>query len=512
MPEFQPVRFGKYLLLEKLATGGMAQLYRAKITGIEGFEKLIAIKMILPHLGKEKELISAFIDEAKLAALLNHQNIVQIYDFGNVEDTYFISMEYLFGNDLRAIWNKAREKSLPLSLEYALFVISRVCSGLAYAHELKDFQGRSLNIIHRDISPQNIFVTYQGDVKILDFGIAKAASQSTVTQYGMIKGKVAYMSPEQAAGKPVDQRSDIFSTGILLYELITNAKMFNGESTIQILTKVRDAEYRSPRSIVGGLHAKVYGILDRALAKEPDQRYQTCSEMLADLEECIIELGLRPSARGLAQYMKALFETEMAAEDQVMREIGGSRKIEIVEFEKGQERIGVSADEMIWDGSAWRFERGEIRFAQPDGGSSRLLVRGGRTDYKPLLPKPREISSAATDPANMTWGEFRSFIARRTRAGEDVRRYLVELYSRLAIPFACLAVAMVGAPLGVQTRRSGTAMSFGLAILVLFAYFFLLSFAQVLGRIGVFPPAVAAWLANVILGLIGIVLFRHRMR
>lgn len=339
MPEFQPVRFGKYLLLEKLATGGMAQLYRAKITGIEGFEKLIAIKMILPHLGKEKELISAFIDEAKLAALLNHQNIVQIYDFGSVEDTYFISMEYLFGNDLRAIWNKAREMSLPLSLEYALYVISRVCSGLAYAHELRDFQGRSLNIIHRDISPQNIFVTYQGDVKILDFGIAKAASQSTVTQYGMIKGKVAYMSPEQAAGKPVDQRSDIFSTGILLYELITNAKMFNGESTIQILTKVRDADYRSPRSIVGGLHAKVYGILDRALAKEPDQRYQTCSEMLADLEECIIELGLRPSARGLAQYMKALFESEMAAEDQVMREIGGSRKIEIVEIEQGQEDL-----------------------------------------------------------------------------------------------------------------------------------------------------------------------------
>ena len=337
MPEFQPVRFGKYLLLENLATGGMAQLYKAKIIGIQGFEKLIAIKMILPHLAKEKELVSSFIDEAKLAALLNHQNVVQIYDFGSMEDSYFISMEYLFGNDLRSIWNKSKEKNLPLSLEYALYIISRVCSGLAYAHELKDFQGKSLNIIHRDISPQNIFVTHHGDVKILDFGIAKAASQSTVTQYGMIKGKVAYMSPEQASGKPIDQRSDIFSTGIILYELVTNSKMFTGDNTIQILTKVRDAEYVSPQSIASGLHAKVYRILNRALAKEPEQRYQSCREMLVDLEECIVELALRPSSSGLAQYMKALFENEMAADDQVIREMSGSREAERVEAERVQE-------------------------------------------------------------------------------------------------------------------------------------------------------------------------------
>ena len=323
MPDFQPVRFGKYILLEKLATGGMAQLYKAKITGIQGFEKLIAIKMILPHLAKEKELVVSFIDEAKLAALLNHQNIVQIYDFGSMEESFFISMEYLFGNDLRAIWVRAREKNLPINLEYALYVMSRVCAGLGYAHELKDFQGNSLNIIHRDISPQNIFVTYQGDVKILDFGIAKAASQSSVTQCGMIKGKVAYMSPEQAAGNSIDQRSDIFSTGIVLYELIAHAKMFDGDSTIQILTRVRDAEYRPLQEVVTGLHPKVYAIVDRALAKDPQQRYQSCSEMASDLEECIIDLGLRPNARGLAQYMKTLFDTG-ALEDQGGKEPSGS--------------------------------------------------------------------------------------------------------------------------------------------------------------------------------------------
>ncbi|MGD0487628.1 MAG: protein kinase [Syntrophorhabdales bacterium] len=328
MSGFQPKRFGKYLLLDNMATGGMAQLFLAKIIGIQGFEKLIAIKMILPHFAREKELVSSFIDEAKLAALLNHQNIVQIYDFGNIEDSYFISMEYLLGKDLRAIWHKAKEKDRPISLENALYIVSRACSGLSYAHELKDFQGKPLSIIHRDISPQNIFVTYQGDVKILDFGIAKAASQSTVTQFGMIKGKVAYMSPEQAAGKAIDQRSDLFSLGIVLYELITQNRMFTGDSTMQILTKVREAEYDSPESVSAGLPAKVYAIINHAIAKEPEQRYQSCSEMLADLEECMAELSLRRTARGLGLYMKDLFEEEIAGEDRTIRELSGLGRTE----------------------------------------------------------------------------------------------------------------------------------------------------------------------------------------
>jgi serine/threonine protein kinase/cytochrome c-type biogenesis protein CcmH/NrfG len=334
MNEFQPVRFGKYILLERLATGGMAQLYRAKIIGIQGFEKLIAIKMILPHLAKEKELVASFIDEAKLAALLNHGNIVQIYDFGSMEDSYFISMEFLFGKDLRAIAAKAKERNLPLSLEHTLYIISRACSGLDYAHKLKDFQGKPLSIIHRDISPQNIFVTYEGDVKLLDFGIAKAASQSTITQYGMIKGKVAYMSPEQAAGKFIDQRSDIFSAGILLYEMVTGSRMFTGDSTMQILAKVREAEFDPPDAVAPGLHQKVYKILNRASAKEREERYQSSGEMLGDLEECLAELSLRPTAGGLAQYMKDLFQDEIAAEDQVIREVSGITRAEEAEPEK----------------------------------------------------------------------------------------------------------------------------------------------------------------------------------
>ena len=313
MPDLQPTRFGKYLLLEKIAAGGMAQLYRAKITGVQGFEKLIAIKMLLPHLLEEKDLINYFIDEAKLAALLNHQNIVQIYDFGTMEGSYFIAMEFLFGKDLRHIFRRSKERGMPLSLEQALYIAARVCSGLDYAHNLRDFHGKPLNIIHRDISPQNIFITYEGEVKIVDFGIAKAASQSTVTQHGMIKGKVAYMSPEQASGDKIDHRSDIFSAGILLYEMITHQPMFTGD-TLHILAKVRQAEFQPAEQVVKGLHPKIYRVLHLALAKAPEDRYQSCGEMLSDIEECLSELSLRPTSRGLVGYVKKLFSSEIEAE------------------------------------------------------------------------------------------------------------------------------------------------------------------------------------------------------
>jgi serine/threonine protein kinase/Tfp pilus assembly protein PilF len=319
MALMEPTRYGKYLLLEKIATGGMAVLYRAKIVGVQGFEKVIAIKQILPHLTVEKELVDAFIDEAKLAALLSHQNIVQIYDFGKIEDSYFISMEYLLGADLRLVAATSREREMPLRPEQALYIATRVCAGLEYAHNLRDYQGKALNIIHRDISPQNVIITYEGEVKIVDFGIAKAASQSTITQMGMIKGKVAYMSPEQASGNPIDHRSDIFSAGILLYEMLSGRKMFQGD-TMQILAKVRRAEFEPPEAVAPGLPLKVYRILHRTLEKEPSDRYQTCGEMLADLEQCALEAGFHLSSRGLADHMKRLFAREIAAVPGIRRE------------------------------------------------------------------------------------------------------------------------------------------------------------------------------------------------
>jgi len=313
MAEFKPVRFGKYLILDKIATGGMAELYQAKITSVEGFEKLVAIKKILPNLTEDKNLINMFIDEAKLAAMLNHQNIVQIYDLGSMEGAYFIAMEYIHGKDLRVLARKAKERSLPLPLEYAIYITCRICSGLDYSHKLKDFQGNPLELIHRDISPQNILVTYQGEVKIVDFGIAKAAKKSSDTKEGLIKGKVSYMSPEQASGKPIDNRSDIFSTGILLYEMITGERMFEG-SDFNVLDRVRKADFEPAENLVPDLPREVSQILDKALAKAVTRRYKSCGEMLADLEACLSAFPVRPSAEGLSQYMKALFAEEIAAE------------------------------------------------------------------------------------------------------------------------------------------------------------------------------------------------------
>ncbi len=302
----KPVVFGKYLVLEKIGEGGMAQLHRAKTTDVHGSEKLLAIKRILPHLCGERDLAKAFLEEAKLTALLNHENIVRIYDSGHINNSYFIVMDYLSGKDLKKIFDESKEKGLPFSFEHALYITYQICSGLDYAHKLTDSQGKPLQILHRDISPQNILITYEGVAKIVDFGIVRAASKCTVTKHETLKKKVAYLSPEQALGEKIDSRSDIFCTGILLYEMVTNKKMYDG-TTMQVLAKVRKAEFEPPEAAMSGLPPKLYKILDKALAKGKDQRYQSCGEMLTDIEECISELPSRPTAQGLAEYMKELF-------------------------------------------------------------------------------------------------------------------------------------------------------------------------------------------------------------
>ncbi|MEJ2727563.1 MAG: protein kinase [Deltaproteobacteria bacterium] len=319
MKDFAPKKFGKYQLLQKIAVGGMAELYRAKVTRAHGFEKLVAIKKILPHLIDQGNLVKAFIDEARLAAFLQHENIVQIYDFGSIDGEYFIAMEYLSGKDLRKLTDKAGKTAVPLGLENTLYIISQICAGLDYSHNLKDLQGRPLNIIHRDINPQNIFLTYEGQVKIIDFGIAKAASHNSTTHEGLIKGKLAYMSPEQATGKTIDHRSDIFSTGIIFYELLAGRRMFEGE-TMQVYSQVREARYEPLDKLVPDLPAKMNAVVEGALAKNPDQRYQTCGEMLADLEECIFDLPARTNGRRFATFVKEFFREELAVEENTLWE------------------------------------------------------------------------------------------------------------------------------------------------------------------------------------------------
>ena len=306
-------KFGKYILLDRIAVGGMAEVHRAKLTGEKGFEKLIVVKKMLPNMVEDDEMVTHFIDEAKLAALLQHDNIIHVYDFGETKGSYFIAMEYLFGKDLKSVFDKSTKIELPINLEISLFIASKICEGLEYAHNLTDLHGISLNIIHRDISPQNIFITYDGNVKIIDFGIAKATTQTTKTQVGIVKGKLAYMSPEQAEGKRIDKRSDIFAAGILLYEMITRKEMYEGD-TVEVLNKAINAQYESPEKLSPGLPPKVYDILHRALTKNLEKRYQSCGEMMADIENCLYALDSRPNTKLLGKYITSIFEKEYSDE------------------------------------------------------------------------------------------------------------------------------------------------------------------------------------------------------
>ncbi|HEX9758049.1 MAG TPA: protein kinase [Nitrospiria bacterium] len=312
--------FGKYTLLERIGTGGMAELFLAKQEGMEGFEKILAIKRILPHLTQDNEFVQMFINEAKLAALLTHQNIVQIYDLGSAvpmglpEPSYYIAMEYIKGKDLRSIINALRAIGTPFPINHALSLMNKVCCGLDYAHRKKNSQGKDLHIVHRDISPQNILVSYDGDVKVVDFGIAKAASHGTETRTGLLKGKLAYMSPEQAWGKPVDRRTDIFAMGIVLYEILTGERLFKGENEISTLEKVREAKVPSASFFNPQVDEELNQILLKALAKYPSDRYQTASEMALSLENIISKKGYSFSSLSLSNYMQHLFQQKVEEE------------------------------------------------------------------------------------------------------------------------------------------------------------------------------------------------------
>ncbi|KAB2836053.1 serine/threonine protein kinase, partial [bacterium] len=282
MAEFHPKPFGKYFLIEKLATGGMAEIYKAKTFGVDGFEKILAIKRILPHCAVDKEFINMLVDEAKLSVLLSHTNIVQVYDLGKIGDDYFISMEFINGINLREVMNRAKEVGEKFTEDVVVYILSETCKGLDYAHSKKDNEGKPLNIVHRDISPQNILLSFEGEVKIVDFGIAKAAMNISHTMAGILKGKISYMSPEQALGKPIDRKTDIFSTGLILYEMLTGEKLFTGETQFEVLKKIRTTRLNE-NSFPDSIPAPLRKILAKALAYSVKDRYDNAGDMQIDL-------------------------------------------------------------------------------------------------------------------------------------------------------------------------------------------------------------------------------------
>jgi len=313
-PKREPIRFGKYTLVDRIAVGGMAEIFLARQAGLEGFEKTIVIKRIRPHLSKQANFVKMFLNEAKLAAQLNHPNIVQIYDLGKIGENYFIAMEYIFGRDMRRIIPKADQMGIPFPMVYALKIASSVCEGLYYAHQKVDLYGNPLNIVHRDVTPENIFVSFDGTVKMLDFGIAKAANQIEQTRAGEIKGKLSYMSPEQCLGKPLDCRSDLFSLGVVLYEWITGFKLFTGDSEVAVLKSITEGKIYAPSYFKADIPEQVEAILMRSLEKDREKRYQTAWDMQYDVDQFLSQYEFTPSNIHLSNFLKQLFNDELEEE------------------------------------------------------------------------------------------------------------------------------------------------------------------------------------------------------
>ncbi|HEY7514567.1 MAG TPA: serine/threonine-protein kinase, partial [Vicinamibacteria bacterium] len=302
--------YGPYRLIDRLAVGGMAEVFKAKRSGVEGFEKVVAVKRILPHLSDNKEFVNMFVDEAKMVAGLTHPNIVQIFDLGRIDKSYFIAMEYVHGHDLRTILKRAKEKGLRMPLDLSLHIVQEVCSALEYAHRKKDDKGRPMEIVHRDVSPQNIMISFEGGVKLTDFGIAKAATKASNTDRGALRGKLLYMSPEQAWGRPIDRRSDIFSLGIVLYEMATDEKPFLGGATeLSILEAVRKGQIDPPRHVNPRIPESLENVMMKALAPDPDERYQDAGEMHRGLEWAFRDRQ-PPAAAELARLLEVLFDRE----------------------------------------------------------------------------------------------------------------------------------------------------------------------------------------------------------
>lgn len=305
--------FGNYDILGLIARGGMAEIYKVKKKGVKGFEKVLAIKKILSGYGEDDKFVEMFVDEAKIAAELSHPNIVQIYDLGKKDDYYFIAMEYVEGKDLRNILKKLGDMLQTFSEELAIHLTIKILEALSYAHSAKDSRGRNLDIVHRDVSPPNILISFNGEVKLTDFGVSKAAIKMHQTISGALKGKLLYMSPEQANGeKDVDYRSDLYSAGVILYELITGQKLFMDPSEMGSLKKVQQGIIPRPGEIKEGLDPELERIILKALEKDVERRYQNAAAIIKDLESYLqIRFDHMPGSLHLAHFIYKIFREEI---------------------------------------------------------------------------------------------------------------------------------------------------------------------------------------------------------
>lgn len=304
-------RLGSYEITRPLARGGMAELFLARSVGLEGFEKVVVLKRVLPHFAENPRFIRSFLDEAKLVAGFDHPNIAHVYDMGMADGSYFFTMEFVHGVDLRTLLRRCHRERLPLSIALRVSIARNIASALHYAHERRGPDGM-LDIVHRDVSPSNIIVSYDGVPKLIDFGIAKAASSTIKTQTGALKGKVSYMSPEQARGAPIDRRTDVFALGIVLWEMVACRRLYKSDNEMATIQRIIYEPPPSPRTVRGDCPPALERIVSRALQLDPAARYQTARELEVELEEFAVEHRLKHSSIELGAWTQQMFADEQS--------------------------------------------------------------------------------------------------------------------------------------------------------------------------------------------------------
>ena len=395
----EPVKYGNYYLFERVNIGGMAEVFKGVSYGVEGFERLFAVKRVLPSIAEDQEFIEMFIDEAKIAVQLNHANIGQIFELGNADNSYFIAMEFVQGKDLRALFDRVRkrvDRGERIDPTMACHIIKDVCEALEYAHNKRTERQESLGLVHRDVSPHNIIVSYEGEVKLIDFGIAKAAGKASKTQAGILKGKFGYMSPEQVRGRSIDRRSDLFSLGVVLFELLTLERCFQGESDFSTLEKVRNVDIRRPTAINREIPPELERIVLKALSRNPEERYQSASDFQDALQKYLYQSGAFYARKDLSQWMRRTFDADLREEQRKLQAFREYARANIPEARRAS-----SLPQALREPDTLPTSSGGPADGGPSSPTSPTSPSGSHGAYKPKLPtlswEEDEITTAIYD-------------------------------------------------------------------------------------------------------------------
>jgi serine/threonine protein kinase len=394
---------GRYEVQQLIARGGMAEVWLALSRGVGGFKKKVVLKTILPDLAENPDFVRMFINEALLAARLHHPNVVQIFDLGNIGETYYIAMELVFGRTLRQIYRACKQRGELMPPWMVLRSLAAVCDALEYANALTDEEGRSLDLVHRDVTPENIMVSFMGTVKVLDFGVAKATAVASLTKAGALKGKYAYMAPEQVQGDPADHRSDIYSVGVVLYELLTGSRPFEAENDLALLRKVSVGVAAPPRAVAPWIPEPLERIILRAMAPDPTQRYQEARDVAAELNALLEATGDKHSAGELGLMVSALFPDDPNIPTDILRRMRGGAPLVAASLASREHHEKASGDETVRQSNTLiqRFEvtdrpddavdarDGEVSIDAPTVTPSARPKREARPPDAAPVPEPR---------------------------------------------------------------------------------------------------------------------------